>query len=121
MIICLDEYQIEVLQKLLSLSAEKDGKKRIHFKKNELAKTFDMDYYTIDDILYSLKVCRLIDIPFQNKYQIDVYVYKEMIEEQILKNRHYVKKHKDWMVHPVSTDAMAYDISQGAENHEVDN
>lgn len=112
MIICLDDYQKKVLNRLLEISKEKDGKKRIHFKKSELKNLFFMDLDVFYDVVHSLKTCRFIDIPFQNKLQIDIYLYTEMIEEQLHKNKFYVKKHKDWMAYPVSEDATLYDLQQ---------
>lgn len=95
MIICLNENQMSVLRKMLELS-ENSGKKRIHFKKSELATIFNMDYHLIMELIISLKNTRFLDIPFQNKLQIDVSIYRDMIEEQLSKNAHYVRRHKEW-------------------------
>lgn len=96
MIICLSENQKTILRKLLTLSENNNGKKRIHFKKSELEVTFGLDYHRVMDLFYSLKNTRFLDIPFQNKLQIDVSIYKDMIEEQLAHNEHYVRKHKEW-------------------------
>lgn len=96
MIICLNDNQIFVLKKLLELSENNSGKKRIHFKKSELESIFNIEYSSVIDLLLSLKNTRFLDIPFQNKLQIDVSIYKEMIEEQLAQNAHYVRRHKEW-------------------------
>lgn len=96
MIICLSENQKTVLRKLLTLSENNGGKKRIHFKKAELESIFGFETHKVIDIFLSLKNTRFLDIPFQNKLQIDVSIYKEMIEEQLAHNAHYVRKHKEW-------------------------
>ena len=96
MIICLSENQKAVLRKLLVLSESNGGKKRIHFKKSELESIFGFETLQVIDVFLSLKNTRFLDIPFQNKLQIDVSIYKEMIEEQLVHNAHYVRKHKEW-------------------------
>lgn len=96
MIIYLSENQKTILKKLLLLSENNGGKKRIHFKKSELESIFGFDIRQVIDIFLSLKNTRFLDIPFQNKLQIDVSIYKEMIEEQLACNAHYVRRHREW-------------------------
>lgn len=96
MIICLNESQKDFLKNLLSIYYEREEKKRLHFKKNEIKDLFDIDYNHFVDIVHSLKISRFIDVPFENNLQIDIYVYKDMIEEQLEKNSRYVKTHKEW-------------------------
>ena len=97
MIICLNECQKNFLKCLLSLYYEREEKRRLHFKKSEIEELFNINYNCFSDIVYSLKISRFIDIPFENNLQIDIYIYKEMIEEQLDKNTRYVKVHKEWL------------------------
>ena len=96
MIIYLEESKKAVLSRLLALQEENESKKRLHFKKNELEDIFSIELNTFYDIIDSLVACRLIDIPFENGKQIDIYIYKEMIEEQLDNNKHYVRRYKEW-------------------------
>ena len=95
MLIYLDDYRKSVLKTLLDIS-DKTDRKRLHFKKNELSEVFNMEYDLTDDIIYELWVLRFIDVPFENDKQIDIIIYKNMIEEQLNKNEGYVRKYKDW-------------------------
>ena len=96
MTIYLNEYQKKVLKKLLSLSEENDSKKRLHFKKSDVESVFDLEKAFLKEILQSLKSCRFIDIPFENNLQIDIIIYKDMIEEQLQTNKSYVRRYKDY-------------------------
>ena len=95
MLIYLDDYRKSVLKTLLDIS-DKTDRKRLHFKKNELSEVFNMGYDLTDDIIYELWVLRFIDVPFENDKQIDIIIYKNMIEEQLNKNEGYIRKYKDW-------------------------
>ena len=96
MIIYLDENKKKVLKTLLLISQKNDGKKRLQILKNELCATFDMDEECIYDTIDALAVTRFLDISFENKQQIVVVIYKEMIEEQLDINKNYVRKYKEW-------------------------
>lgn len=96
MTIYLNDYQKQILKKLLEVSEENNGKKRLHFKKTEIEDIFDYEKQFLYDILFSLKSCRFIDIPFENNLQIDICIYREMIEEQLQINAHYVRRYKDY-------------------------
>ena len=108
MLIYLDDYRKSVLKTLLDIS-DKTDRKRLHFKKNELSEVFNMEYDLTDDIIYELQGDGvnigniLLDAnganklaKFVNDKQIDIIIYKNMIEEQLNKNEGYVRKYKDW-------------------------
>lgn len=97
MTIYLNENQKHVLKKLLSISEQSDNKKRLHFKKSDIEDIFTYDLVSLREILATLKACRLIDVPFENNMQIDIYIYREMIEEQLQINTSYVRRYKEYV------------------------
>lgn len=96
MIIYLDDSKKHVLNKILNLYNENEQKKRIQIKKSELSRIFEMDESIVLGIIDALEVTRFIDVPFENKQQIAIIVYKDMIEEQLACNMNYVRKFKEW-------------------------
>ena len=96
MIIYLEERKKTVLLRLLELYEANEGKKRLHFKKSELENIFSMELDNLYDTIDALVSCRFIEIPFENGKQIDICIYKEMIEEQLDNNKHYVRRYKEW-------------------------
>lgn len=96
MTICLNESQVNVLEQLIFQFIQNNNKRRIHFKKNEIDEIFGISPSQFLEICKSLKTLRLIDIPFENNLQIDIYVYNEMIEEQLANNRSYRRVYKNW-------------------------
>lgn len=97
MIIYLNEYRKNVLRILLKeYETNHNRKHRIRLFKGDLEELFDMNYEDLADTLYDLKVCRLIDIPYENDTHVEIYLYQNMIREQLELNLHYVRRYKDW-------------------------
>jgi hypothetical protein len=115
MLIYLDECRKSVLTTLIEKSNE-TNRKRLHFKKSELSSVFNMEYDLADNVIYELWVLRFIDVPFENNKQIDIIIFKDMIEEQLLKNETYVRKFKDWNEATPSSSPNDKDGDIGDEN-----
>ena len=101
MIIYLNEYRKNILRKLLKeYETNHNRRNRIRLFKGDLEGLFDMNYEDLAHTLHDLRVCRLIDIPYENNTHVEIYLYQNMINEQLNANAHYVRRYKDWMEEP---------------------